>query len=306
MKGCLISLINSKIEEILVQIKQTGNLTTAANKLFISQPYISKLIKETEQELNLSLVDTKSKPVTLTYAGNVYLKGLQELSKQSKQLNNTMREISESKSGAITIGMSESIGELILPKLSQMFLAQFPQYRLNVVEHPSKEIEANVLESKIDVYIGLSASYNNQFTYRKMKNVEFGVYGSPISDQFTRHSDFKFLDNQPFIAIDDSMILGDFIKHFLTENQINPHTVISVKNVNTAIQLANENIGYAILPLRKNFDCPVTPIDSRLLTNDLIMGHRKMKNNTPEMMAFLEVAQKYFQIDPKTQTIYDE
>lgn len=76
-----------RLSEILQSVKQLGNLTAAAQHLFVSQPYVSRVIKQAERDLNLSLIDRSSKPLKLTYAGNLYLNGLRQTQSELNTLN---------------------------------------------------------------------------------------------------------------------------------------------------------------------------------------------------------------------------
>lgn len=63
----------------LAAIKQYGNISHAAKALYISQPYLSKFIKELEQDIGVILVNRNTSPLTLTYAGERYLHYMKQI-----------------------------------------------------------------------------------------------------------------------------------------------------------------------------------------------------------------------------------
>ncbi|MFD1471609.1 LysR substrate-binding domain-containing protein [Companilactobacillus mishanensis] len=299
-------LINYKIKDILSGIKKSGSITETAQSLYISQPYVSKIIKEAEDELDIALLDRGSKHIQLSYAGQIYLEGLNSIDTQFSKLDTKMREIAQSQAGQISIGISESLGEEILPMIVPEFIKQYPNYQLNITELPSKQIEKAVIENQIDVYIGFNPPMNNQFVYRKMSENQLSLYTPQIDTSFpeeiTDASQLLILNQQNFISISEEMVFGEIIKNFLSVNKLEPRHIIEVKNINTAISLANKGVGYAILPPQPNSKSAI-PISKSLLKTDLIMAHRAIKNNTPEMIAFLKISQQEFHIDPDKQTI---
>ncbi len=74
-----------------VAVAKEGNFTRAANKLYVTQPTISKMVRNIEEELGVTLFDRSGKQVKLTDAGeiiliqaqNIIIKSFQNLSPQN-------------------------------------------------------------------------------------------------------------------------------------------------------------------------------------------------------------------------------
>lgn len=68
---------DKNLYNILKTTLSVNTISDIAKKLFLSEPYISKLLKQTERKYNVVLINRNNKPIKLTKAGEVFLKDLQ-------------------------------------------------------------------------------------------------------------------------------------------------------------------------------------------------------------------------------------
>lgn len=73
-------------------IAQTGNISKAAERLFIAQPSLSQTLKRLEDELGVQLFDRHGKKIVLNDAGRIFLKYCDEI---ALALDNAIRELAE-------------------------------------------------------------------------------------------------------------------------------------------------------------------------------------------------------------------
>ncbi|MBU2950026.1 LysR family transcriptional regulator [Tamlana agarivorans] len=123
----------------------------AAEKLFISQPGLSRQIKDMEEALGVTLFDRHNRQVLLTPAG-VYLK--EELSKNLKHLDiilNHAKHLEEGKDGELKFGYVGSAMQHIIPELLIKFTKNHPKVLFSLKEMGNiKQIEA-LLAQDIDI-----------------------------------------------------------------------------------------------------------------------------------------------------------
>ncbi len=79
--------------EYVQAIIDYGNISHAAKALYISQPYLSKFIKNLEQELGVEIINRKTTPVTLTYAGERYLYYMNKVENTVQKMQHEMQGI---------------------------------------------------------------------------------------------------------------------------------------------------------------------------------------------------------------------
>lgn len=57
----------------IVTVAETGNITSAAQKLFISQPSLTNAVRELEKEMQITIFNRTNKGVSISHEGDVFL-----------------------------------------------------------------------------------------------------------------------------------------------------------------------------------------------------------------------------------------
>ena len=94
----------------LQAVVDEGNITRAAEKLYISQPAVTNYINKVEKYYGIKLFNRTRNSVTLTYAGEKFMKGMGEIIHLQKKFNNDMEELANHRSDRITIGIGSTRG----------------------------------------------------------------------------------------------------------------------------------------------------------------------------------------------------
>ncbi|GAC1580408.1 MAG: hypothetical protein NVS3B5_13980 [Sphingomicrobium sp.] len=129
-------------------------MRAAARQLGLAQPAISRSIKELEQELGVVLFERNKFGMTLTRAGEVFVrraKGIQG------DLQRTLDEIGQFKGthqGTITIACSGATILALIPTIVGRFHHKFPNVRLKVLEGTFPMLETEIRDGLIDLYYG--------------------------------------------------------------------------------------------------------------------------------------------------------
>lgn len=74
------------LEKLLTSVKQAETLTKVAQELYVSQPYVSRILKQAEEKYQVQLVERQKNPISLTLAGQTLLNGLQKMRQTSQEL----------------------------------------------------------------------------------------------------------------------------------------------------------------------------------------------------------------------------
>lgn len=84
--------MNIRNLKYLIEIERSGSLSAAAQKLYISQSYLSRVVHDTEQEYHLTVFTRDRRGLTLTEGGRVFLEMAKELVNQADEFENTFRQ----------------------------------------------------------------------------------------------------------------------------------------------------------------------------------------------------------------------
>ena len=107
-----------------VMVAEHRSFSMAAEKLFITQPAISKRIAGLEQELNCQLFDRIGRNVVLTEAGIALLPRANNILRQVEETRRAMTNLSGEVSGALSMGTSHHVGLHRLPIVLRQFTTQ--------------------------------------------------------------------------------------------------------------------------------------------------------------------------------------
>lgn len=85
--------VNLKHAQYVLTVLRTGSMTEAAKQLYISQPSLSQTIRQAEEQLGMPIFNRDTAPLSLTYAGQMYVKAAREVMSIDTNLLNEIEEI---------------------------------------------------------------------------------------------------------------------------------------------------------------------------------------------------------------------
>jgi LysR family transcriptional regulator, transcriptional activator of the cysJI operon len=135
--------------KIFVTVCDIMNMTSAAERLFISQSAVSQAIAELEDHYGVRLFERLSRKLYLTEAGQKLLGYARHMLRMNTEIESDMKTLHQS--GIIRIGASVTVGACVLPGLVSHFNRSAPTANVEVTEDNTANIEALILQDKIDL-----------------------------------------------------------------------------------------------------------------------------------------------------------
>lgn len=138
---------------IFYTVAKLGSFSLAAEALFISQPAVSKALKELEYQLNIQLIQraTKGKKLTLSEGGQALFDHARSIFAIEKAAIEDIKARTGLKRGTLVIGTSTTIASYWLPPYLAKFCAQYPHIKVEVQVANTAQIEHALLECTIDL-----------------------------------------------------------------------------------------------------------------------------------------------------------
>jgi DNA-binding transcriptional LysR family regulator len=144
-------MLNLHHLRLFTAVVDQGGFTRAASALNLSQPAISKSLKELEDGLQLSLIDRSARSIRLTEAGRLLYERARELFGVERVAERELRELRGLKRGILRVGASTTIATYFLPPILGRFHLRHPRVRIQASSANTRTILRRLLESKIDV-----------------------------------------------------------------------------------------------------------------------------------------------------------
>lgn len=153
-------------------VSQRLNFTKAAGELFISQPAVSKHIKEIEKQYQCTLFERNGNSLKLTPEGEILEKYASEIIALYKEMDAEISFINEKHHGIIKIGASTTASQYVLPKYLATFKITYPHVAIELKTANTEKIEKLLLDHTIDIGIVEGKSKRSALDYVPFKKDE--------------------------------------------------------------------------------------------------------------------------------------
>jgi len=134
-----------------VGVAEEENVSRAALKLHVSQPALSRQIRDLEDELGFLLLERSAKSVHLTEAGRTFLIEARAVLQRAEDAVKAARAIATGKSGELHVGYAPSITARILPQILRAFQAELPNVRVRLHDFSTEEMLAGLREGRLQI-----------------------------------------------------------------------------------------------------------------------------------------------------------
>lgn len=141
------------------------NFTKAANELFISQPAVTKHIKEIEQYYQCKLFIRGGNKIELTTQGKILLNYAEKIKHLYQELDSEIDFLNQENQGFLRIGMSTTAAQYVLPKYLAQFKKSFPHIELELHTGNTENIENLLANQAIDLGIVEGKSKRSGMNY---------------------------------------------------------------------------------------------------------------------------------------------
>lgn len=227
---------------LLVTLKQSSSISEAADKLFVSQPAISKRIHNLENEFHTSLIIRTKKGMEFTHAGEHLCQYAASMLAQLQEIKDILVEIDENRK-ILRIGAAPMFSQLVLPGILRRFIAMYPNIYPNIKTGlSSKEFEW-LKNGEIQL-----AFIRGDYI---LEGYSCYVIGSePLCVISKNPLNIADLPNYPCIAYDTDASLehqiNDWVHNYFPQQKL--HISMRVGDSQTCIHMVSQGAGYAIVP----------------------------------------------------------
>lgn len=138
----------------IVAVAERGSLRSAARQLGITQPAITRSIRELEQELGAALFERKPTGVGLTPIGEAVVRRAISIQSELARVKGEVEQLKGNDVGSIAIGVSTAAHVALLARAIGPFQRKYPEIKLRILEGLFPVLERDLLDGAIDLYVG--------------------------------------------------------------------------------------------------------------------------------------------------------
>ncbi len=252
---CLHNWTENEIRYLLA-ICEYGNISRAAQELYVAQPSLSQMVMELEAELGRPVFERGKKGVRETEFGRMLLERLEAIRQGFQNIYMEMEEFQQMKRGKITFGIPMNLGTYLIPLLLPAFSERYPGIQVNIRENNTSELEKLLTDKKIDFCIMHDMGKQESLEYAEFSDDPFYlVVPSEMKEQLgfshgqvLTAEDLRKLEKIPFVMVARRQKLRQVVDRILSCAGISPQIRCSTRSMETAKRLVAAGMGVTFLP----------------------------------------------------------
>lgn len=232
-----------------IEVARHESFTKAAQALHVSQPSISKMIKNLEDELGVPLFYRTSKQVRLTDAGMAIFTRAQQTIESLRSLTADLADIIHVRKGQIKIGIPPMV-ETFFPKAIGAFKKQYPEIAIELFEVGSKKVESSIIEGTLDTgVVMLPVKRQDELNLLSFIEDPVMVIVHPEHPLAEKNAvSIKELQNEPLILFREDFALHDHILDKFAQSGFKPKIVCESSQWDFMVNIVEARLGIAFLP----------------------------------------------------------
>lgn len=248
--------LNLRQLQYAVLLSQEGSFSALAQKLNITQPALSKQILTLEKTLGIQLFDRNSNPLTLTAAGEHFIKEAKELLFREDKLMRSMEQFRQGEKGRLVIGITPFRSAYLIPKIVKKVRERFPGVQVRLVEQGSELLRKNAADGKFDLAVvnmpvDESALDVTLIEPDRLVLVLRREMAEKIPAlQGKEKIDFSLCKDLPFVVPGEGQEMRMLFEKLCDVASIHPEIAVEAVSLNTVWELACSGVGATLLPLQ--------------------------------------------------------
>lgn len=238
--------IDFELYRIFYTVANHGNITKASEELNISQPAISKSIKNLEEQLGGRLFVRTKRGVVLTEEGKEFYNYIKQAIEYINNAENKFTDLINLETGCIKIGISTTLTkEFLLPYLEE-FHSLYPKIDIQIITNLTSDLMPKLRNGLIDIVIlNLNdKNYGNDIDIIKCRKInDCFVVNNKYKDLTFKEVSIKELNNYPLILQAKGSNTREFLDNIARENGVVLKPNIELASYSLVVEFSKIGLG---------------------------------------------------------------
>jgi DNA-binding transcriptional LysR family regulator len=272
------------------------NISHAAKRLHVSQPPLSRQLRDLETEIGAALFERRQRGLRLTEAGRSFLKEAQAILWHSQRAVELARAADRGEAGHLEIAYVGAMGGVFLPRVMRRFRQRFPLVEFGVRQlNPQQQVES-LLNDQIDLgFIGMRfPGFQKELGFQCIRQAEIMVALPPDHPLLAGPIRLPALARERFIFLESasSPPFHDRLLDLCRTAGFVPNIAYAVDSAPTLLDFVSAGFGVALVPeLFQRYvatEAVFRPLQDSPATLDLFVAWRRA-NPSPTLLTFLKL-----------------
>ena len=298
LNGAIPSLSSRQLRAVLA-VAEYRSFVAAASSLKLSQPALTRTIKQIETELGVPLFHRSTRQVAITDAGKEFTAFAERLLNDLKISVANMRELADRPRGQIVVASVVSLANAVLPTLIAAYSRRFPGIEVHLREGLHSTVRDEVRGGLADFGIGYTDDLPGAFMAETLGIETFHVVlprGHALARR--RKIELQALVGVPLVSFPLESRTRRIVDGAAAAAALSLHYVMTTNRLPTLHGLVRNRVGLAVVPASErpspsDRDLISRPLKGRRLTCPIGVMRLRERELTPAAAEFLTVVRKW-------------
>ena len=277
-------------------VAQAGGISRGAERLHVSQPAVSKQIKELEEALGVRLLERLPRGSRLTDGGKLLAQYVQRLAVVEAETARAIDEFRGLKRGRLAVGASMTIGAYLLPQVFGEFHRRHPDIELELEIANTETIQHHLMEGSFDIGLTeglMEAEHLDSEVFHEDELVAIAPRGHPLLK--SKRVTARELCREPFILREEGSGTRAVVERALGKRGLTVKPVLSLASPEAIKRAVIAGVGIAIVS-RLAIACElqigslaVVPVKDLVIRRPLHLQRLRSKSPSPAVAQFLKL-----------------
>ena len=263
--------VRLELYRVFLEVAKQGNISAAAQNLFISQSAVSQSVKQLEEQLQVRLFSRSTRGVSLTSEGKLLL---EYVSHALGLLQSGEEKIAASRqllTGELIIGASDTVPKTYLLSRLEAFHKDYPDIRIRILNGTTSMVLDYLHAGQVDIAFASEAPDETVYSVRHCVDTHTIFVAAPDYLEFDKVYTMEEIAALPLILLERKASSRVYVERYFQEHGVQIHPEIELGSHNLLISLARIGLGVAcvteefslsglsrgvIVPLKTDFEIP--------------------------------------------------
>lgn len=227
----------------ILEVLKAGSISAAATKLFMSQPLLSQKIRSIEQELDIVIFNRYSTPISLTYAGEVFVRYAEEIIRSKTNLCRELADMKEEQMGRLRIAISTHRALYTFPKLLAEYRKEYPSVEVKIRDYSRTTFTDALLSDQVDLAMISHSRMDKDVDYTYLRRDRMILVGGLHTEIASRHQagdtvSIREAEKEKFVSVQEKFGFRRSQDGIFQAGGISPEIVLETANIDLACRLA--------------------------------------------------------------------
>ncbi len=286
-----------------VEVVRHNGFGRATEALHVTQPAISRGIKQLEAELGQPLLVREPKGICLTTEGVILLRHAKLILQQVSNLHSELRDASTAVTGTLRVGIPPVVGSTYFADVITAFRAKCPLVELQITEFGTNQMENALRDGSVEIAAAMLPLDAQQFEIQRFAAdrlvLVIGRHHGLAQMRSVRMSE---LAGETFVLLTEDFRITDLVRSACGLHGFAPKVAGRSSHLELVIAMARAGVGVTVLPKpvwdeHASPELAAIPITDPTLSYELALVRRVGSYLSRSCLAWIDIAAQILDFD---------